>query len=408
MSNEENGAPPTESTALLEDEMEKAKNMSISELKMTLMAQGVLTSTFCEKSEFVRAYAETMVAKANRAKELVDKATNGSDEDDDEDHHGAEEGDIQDDDEEEDPTADLPFHVKQRVLKLKELHNEREGIMSEYLVERAQLEAKYQKRCKPLLDKRSEIVKGNLDEEIAQEFASKVRITDKESTSAKEEEEQQQEEEDLKGVPQFWVVALSHNDTLAQLITEQDVACLEYLQDVTCEDDENGQGFTLRFFFAPQNEYFHDTMLTKRYDVPNLLSVDEPLLKNVEGCKIQWKAGKSLTTQKVSKQQRGTGKNKGQVRFVTASERADSFFHWFQPPKIPSMEMMNAEIAEKLEQDFDADYEVAQAFRNQIIPKAVVWFAGQVRIVRHTVSRYLVVWGLPVVKVLVFVVCGSN
>jgi nucleosome assembly protein 1-like 1 len=405
MSNEENGAPLTESSSLLQDEMEKAKSMSISELKMTLMAQGVLTSTFCEKSEFVRAYADAMVAKANRANELVNKATNGSDEDEDEAHHGAEEGDNEDDDDEEDPTANLPFHVKQRVLKLKELHNEREGIMSEYLVERAQLETKYQKLCRPLLDKRCEIVKGNLDEEITQEFASKVTITDKESTSAKEEE--QREEEDLKGVPQFWVVALSHNDTVAQLITEQDVACLEYLQDVTCEDDENGQGFTLRFFFAPQNEYFHDTMLTKRYDVPNLLSVDEPLLKNVDGCKIQWKAGKSLTTQKVSKQQRGTGKNKGQVRFVTSSEQADSFFHWFQPPKIPSMEMMNAAIAEKLEQDFDADYEVAQAFRNQIIPKAVVWFAGQVCIVRRTVSRFLVNWGLPVVKVLVLVVCSS-
>jgi ribulose bisphosphate carboxylase small subunit len=38
---------------------------------------------------------------------------------------------------------------------------------------------------------------------------------------------------------------------------------------------------------------------------------------------------------------------------------------------------MNEEVAAQLEASFEQDYEVAQAFRTQIIPKAVQWFTGE-------------------------------
>ena len=44
-----------------------------------------------------------------------------------------------------------------------------------------------------------------------------------------------------------------------------------------------------------------DELLIKRYEVLNLLLNDEPILKNVTGCGIYWKEGRSLTYKDVKK-----------------------------------------------------------------------------------------------------------
>jgi nucleosome assembly protein 1-like 1 len=351
-------------------EMEKAKDMKIGELKMKLMSKGVLTSTFCEKSEFVRAYAEAMVKEAEHVVETV------------EDDEGWDPrlpalarnlGGEGDDDSEQDVMAQLPLYVKHRVDKLKELHEEREKTLKEYSVERAKLEAKYHELTKPLYGKRADIILGKMDEDIAKEHEGKGEDGDNEKDGGEGQEEK------VKGIPQFWVCALGHMDVVAGLITEQDVDCLEHLQDITCVNDENGEGFTLNFHFAP-NDYFENAILTKKYEVPNLLLGDEPILKNVEGCEINWKPGRSMTHREVSKTQRGKGKNAGQLRSVKKKEKSESFFHFFTPPKMPSFDSMDEEEADRLETAFDEDYDIAQAFRSHIIPKAVLWFTGQVSV----------------------------
>jgi nucleosome assembly protein 1-like 1 len=272
---------------------------------------------------------------------------------------------VDDEDDEEDPLAHLPGYVLARVEKLKELNEQREEAIAAYLEDRAALELKYQALYKPLYEERSAIVCGEQDEEIAREGDSVPNANDLDSPS-------------VKGIPQFWAAAMTNYDTVGEVIAEEDVDCLESLQNITCVDDDDGKGFTLRFHFAP-NDYFHDTILTKKYQVPNLLLSDEPILKNVSGCKIQWKKDKSLTFQSVKKKQRGKGRNAGQVRTVAKTERKESFFHWFDPPEMPPMETMDEEEAERLEEELDADYEIAQSFRSHIIPKAVVWFSGEVR-----------------------------
>lgn len=278
--------------------------------------------------------------------------------------------DEEDDDMDDTPMNNLPRYVVPRVAKLQELDEKRESVMEEYLVERAALELKFSARLKPLFETRASIIRGDKDVEIEKEEAMKP----------KEDKETPPDEpgEKVKGVPQFWICAMTQMETVGELITEEDVDCLESLQDITCTDDEDGKGFTLRFFFGP-NEYFHDKVLTKRYEVPNMLTSDEPILKQVEGCKIQWKQDKSLTFRKIKKKQRGKGKNAGQVRTVTKTEKKESFFQWFDPPKLPSMEDMDEDEAEQLEEVFDSDYEVAQAFRTQVIPRAILWFTGEVR-----------------------------
>lgn len=301
-----------------------------------------------------------------------------SDDEDEPRNNGAlldEETDEEEDDQDNNPLNNLPGYVVPRVAKLQDLDEQREKIMEKYLEERAALEKKYAARLRPLYDTRASIVRGDKDEEIEKEEASKPEDEKKEDENPSSSVETG---EKIKGVPQFWICTMTQMETVGDLITEEDVDCLEHLQDVTCSDDDDGKGFTLRFTFGP-NEYFHDAVLTKRYEVPNLLTSDEPILKQVEGCKIQWKEDKSLTFRTVKKKQRGKGKNAGQVRTVSKTEKKESFFQWFDPPKLPDMENMDEEEAEQLEEVFDSDYEVAQAFRTQIIPRAVLWFTGEVR-----------------------------
>lgn len=345
---------PTTFEEKVKAEMEKAKDMKVGELKLKLQAKGILTSTFCEKHEFVRAYAETVVKSADCPSPFgvlndnnVSKENDDDDDDDDEDE----------DDSPENMVDQLPKYVQRRVAKLKALHEERERGMKEYLAERAKLEAKYQALAQPLYQKRADVISGKLDDEIAY---------------GNEDDEDGERE---KGIPQFWVLTLAHMDVVAELLTEDDIACLESLEDIKCTDDDNGEGFTLSFYFA-ENDFFENSVLTKKYEVPNLLLGDEPILKLVEGCDIQWKKGKCLTFAEVTQQQRGKGKNAGQIRTIVKKEKKDSFFHFFTPPKMPSLESMNEEEAMRLEAAFNADYDIAQAFRSHIVPKAILWYTG--------------------------------
>ena len=244
--------------------------------------------------------------------------------------------------------------------------------MKEYLAERASLEGKYEKLSQPFFEKRKEVIAGGMDAEIAAAAAAALKDKDESAAEATSEET----EKDI-GIPQFWACVIHQMPVTQGLVSETDLECLgSSLEDVRCIGHENGEGFTLEFQFAADNNFFENTVLTKSYNVPNLLLADEPILKNVSGCEIKWKSGKCLTHKEVTRQQRGTGKNSGQVRAVTKNVRQDSFFHFFTPPKMPSMETASEEEVMLLEQAFDEDYDVAQAFRSHIVTKAVMWFAG--------------------------------
>jgi len=357
----------------IQAEIEKAKGMKISELKMKLMARGVLTTSFVEKSEIVRAYAEAVVKESESggafsglgglaAKKEVEEV---------------EDDGVVDDDDDAPITEGLPPYMKLRVEKLKEIHNEREALMKEYLAERASLEDKYEKLSQPFFERRKEVIAGGMDAEIAAAAAAAAASKDDNDESAADEATTSEETKKDTGIPQFWACAIHQMPVTQGLVSETDLECLgSYLEDIRCIGHENGEGFTLEFQFAAGNDFFENVVLTKSYNVPNLLLADEPILKNVSGCEIQWKPGKCLTHQEVTRQQRGTGKNAGQVRAVTKTVRQDSFFHFFAPPKMPSMETASEEEVMLLEQAFEEDYDVAQAFRSHIVTKAVMWFAG--------------------------------
>ena len=71
--------------------------------------------------------------------------------------------------------------------------------------------------------------------------------------------------------------------------------------------------------------------MTKRYEVPNLLLEDEPILKNVTGHDIHWEEGRSLIYREVKKKQRPkSGRRAVQICTVNKRESTDSFFHFFR------------------------------------------------------------------------------
>ena len=266
----------------------------------------------------------------------------------------------------------LPPCILPRIERLKSLSEDRAKLLEQYLVERAALEAKYNGLMKPLYDKRREVIVGHADEEIQIDATAADTNTDI--------NDEQQQAVEVKGIPQFWACAMGHMDILAELITDSDIDCLSHLTDITCNDFPDGSGFELQFHFHPNNnEFFTNTVLSKRYDVPNLLTEDEPMLQNVTGTEIDWKGGKSLTHRVVTKKQRKKGgPNAGQIRTVQKTERVESFFHFFTPPKMPELgDVVEEEEADAMEEHFDHDYEVACAIRGSLIPNAVGWFTGE-------------------------------
>jgi len=189
-----------------------------------------------------------------------------------------------------------------------------------------------------------------------------------------------------KGVPSFWLTALSSHPAMGHLITQEDVPALEALVDITCAVDEEFKSFELSFHFAA-NEYFTNEVLTKKYFVdPDLLDDKAPALMKIDGCEISWKTSKNLCVKEITKKQKAkSGRNKGQVRTVTRSVPKESFFHYFDE-RADTGEEEEEEEPEHEEGDgigqikftLDEDYDIGHSIRTSIIPEAILYFTGEV------------------------------
>jgi len=255
--------------------------------------------------------------------------------------------DENDDDDElpNDPLANLDPPVLDRIHRLQELHEAQQRILyTDYLRDRAALEDEYNRRLDTFYQQRLLIVSGQ-DSILSQE---------------------RQE-----GIPQFWLSVLTRHNVTAQAIEEDDLECLTYLTNISC--DTRIDGFALTFDFE-ENPYFANPQLVKDYTVPNLWLPHEPLLQSVQGCTIDWHTN-NLTMHTVTKKQKGKGKNAGQWRTISRQEPKPSFFTWFRPPVMPST--MTVEQAQALESQMEEDYALATAIRDDIVPSAVAWFAGK-------------------------------
>lgn len=192
------------------------------------------------------------------------------------------------------------------------------------------------------------------------------------------------EETDEKGVSDFWLTALSAHPNIGELITEDDMAALANLANITVEYSDDFTAFTLHFHFK-ENEFFSNKVLTKTYTVtPDLLDEKNPNLSEIDSTPIEWKDGKNLCVTEIKKKQKAkSGRNKGQVRTVTRTVPKPSFFHYFDEHKEEDAE--EEEEPEEEEGDglgrtklsVEEDYDIGHIIRTSVIPEAILFVTGE-------------------------------
>jgi len=282
--------------------------------------------------------------------------------------------------------ASLPAPVKRRLKALKKIQLESTKIEAKFYEEVHKLECKYHEMYKPLYDQRAKITKGDYEpnedecewpsddedeEELAGDMKDKAKLEDEKAKKEKDEKE-------TKGVPEFWLTIFKNVDMLQEMVQEADEPLLHKLTDITVTFSEAPMGFTLHFYFAP-NDYFSNLILTKEYEMKCEPSEDDPFsfegpeIFKCKGCTINWKEGKNLTVKTVKKKQKH--KSKGNVRTITKQVKNDSFFNFFDPPPIP--DDPNADIDPETQDLLTADFEIGHYIRDRIIPRAVLFFTGE-------------------------------
>jgi nucleosome assembly protein 1-like 1 len=284
--------------------------------------------------------------------------------------------------------ASLPAPVKRRLKSLKKIQLESTKIEAKFYEEVHKLECKYHEMYKPLYEQRGRITKGEYepnddecqwpsddeeeDKELAGDMKDKAKLED-------EKNKKEAEEKDVKGVPDFWLTIFKNVDMLQEMVQEADEPVLSKLTDITVTFNETPMGFTLHFFFAP-NDYFSNTVLTKEYEMKCEPSEDDPFgfegpeIFKCKGCTINWKEpGKNLTVKTVKKKQKH--KSKGNVRTITKQVKNDSFFNFFDPP--PISDDPDADVDPETQDLLTADFEIGHYIRDRIIPRAVLFFTGE-------------------------------
>ncbi|PWA44514.1 nucleosome assembly protein 1,4 [Artemisia annua] len=244
--------------------------------------------------------------------------------------------------------------VRKRVEVLRGIQSEHDELEAKFFEERAALEAKYQKLYAPLYSKRYDIVTGAVEVD-----------------GAKEEDAMDQTDDTEKGVPEFWLTAMKHNEITAEEITERDEEALKYLKDIKWCRMDDPKGFKLEFFFDT-NPFFTNSVLTKVY---HMIDDDEPILEKAIGTTIEWLPGKCLTQKILKKKPKKGSKN---AKPITKTEDCESFFNFFSPPEVPDdEEEIEEDMAEELQNQMEQDYDIGSTIRDKIIPHAVSWFTGE-------------------------------
>lgn len=263
----------------------------------------------------------------------------------------------------------LPSCVRSRLAYLDKLQEDYDAAEDELNEEIKALEKKYKPVFDKLVDLRRRVVTGETD--APEEFKTD-EVVDVEQDGNGESAEN----EDVKGIPDFWLVALSNCQLLDEMIQQKDAEILGHLSDIRCEDimDDAGdeEGYKLVFTFD-DNEYFTNKELTLRIDA----SMDQGMMNvdTMEGTKILWKSDSKNPTIKVMKKKPKPGQQN--KRPVVKKEKIDSFFNLFSPPDLEGLEGLDEEEAEEIQEVLERSLAIGELLREDIIPHAVHWFTGE-------------------------------
>ncbi|KAM7344310.1 nucleosome assembly protein 1 [Cochliomyia hominivorax] len=276
----------------------------------------------------------------------------------------------------------LPASLQNRITVLKNIQLEHLKLEAEFFDEVYKLEKKYQEKYQPLFEKRKTIVTGEVEPEKEEpkwkpEPADENSDIDETPDFSKLLKKVKEIPEDTKGIPNFWLTIFRNTEILSEMVQEHDEPVLQKLTDITIKyDDEHS--YTLEFHFD-ENDYFTNSVLTKQYflkssvDEDNPFGFEGPEIYKCKGCNINWKKKMNLTVKTVRKTQKH--KERGAIRTVYKQMPIDSFFNFFNPPEVKEDK---EEIDEDSQGILATDFEIGHFLRARIIPKAVLYYTGDV------------------------------
>lgn len=289
----------------------------------------------------------------------------------------------------------LTKDVKERIFSLKAVQEQQIKLEYEFQKELFELEKKYLAKYEPIYQHRSDIISGRVEptaEEIAKgkQIESELEGEDDEDKIEEEDEEAGAEgeegQEKAKGIPQFWLTALENLHPISETITERDSEVLSYLTNIKLEYLDK-PGFRLVFEFK-ENEFFSNKSLSKTYYYQEELGYSGDFIYDfAEGDEIKWKSA-DLNVTVVVERRKQRNKNTKQVRTIEKLTPVESFFNFFDPPKVPNAgngaqegdaadeDELEEEDQEELEQRLALDYQIGEEIKDKLIPRAIDWFTG--------------------------------
>ena len=284
----------------------------------------------------------------------------------------------------------LPRDVRDRVYSLGALQTQLFDIEKNFQVEMFELEDKYNKLYRPLMERRAAIVAGS-QQPSADEIKQGRELAGEEDEEEQEEEEEQ--DDDVRGVPAFWLTALENLPIVNETITDRDAEVLEHLENIAMEYISEGQpGFKLTFTFGEgAREFFANTTVTKTYYYQSELGYSGDFVyDHAESEPLQWTdAAHNVTVTVEERKQRN--KATKQVRTVERLTPCESFFNFFDPPSAAAVQALQDaaagvaggdagealdEDAEETEARLALDYSMGEQLKDKLIPRAVDWFTG--------------------------------
>jgi hypothetical protein len=280
--------------------------------------------------------------------------------------------------------------VKRRLNAMKLLQLKAAKLEAKFFEDLYLLECKYNNLSKPLKELRKKIILGqhepsdeecdNSISEYGDNLVSK-KLSEREekiirdilalsiSNPAKNYEESQ------KGIPEFWLNVLKRVSLISEMIEKHDEPILKHLYDVDIEfNKDKPYSFELRFYFTP-NEYFTNSLLTKKYEFKIEIDPKEPYVFEApesicsKGCTINWKKSKSVTCKLIEQKD-----SKGQLCQIEESQ--PSFFNFFRTydrEMVASNDLSGEEDAE-----IAVDFEIGYTFKEKVIPRAILYYMGEI------------------------------
>ncbi|XP_014763071.2 nucleosome assembly protein 1-like 1 [Drosophila ananassae] len=274
----------------------------------------------------------------------------------------------------------LPPVVQNRITALKNLQLEHLKIEADFFEEVYKLERSYQLKYQPLFDKRKEIIEGTVDPDVEKpnwkepeqnpEIDGEIEVFEEALKTYKNIPQ------NAKGIPGFWLTVFRNTAILSEMVQPHDEPAMRKLTDISIKYD-SGHSYTLEFHFD-KNEYFTNTVLTKQYVLKSTVDPEDPFafegpeIYKCSGCTINWEKKMNLTVKTIRKKQKH--KERGAVRTIVKQVPTDSFFNFFNPPEVPADE----EIDDDSQQILATDFEIGHFLRARIIPKAVLYFTGDI------------------------------